>query len=77
MKFATLFTSSSIHTSRISVFKDTTTGPVISKEMKYNLHYGEVRGDVLRPPHGVYVNKIKVKLIQIITRAQLFKASLA
>ena len=23
-------------------------GPMIPKEMKYNLHYGEVRGDVLQ-----------------------------
>ena len=27
-------------------------GLVVRKEMKYNLHYGEVRRDVLRPPHG-------------------------
>ena len=27
-------------------------GPMIRKEMKYNLHYGDVRGDVLPPPHG-------------------------
>ena len=27
-------------------------GPTIPKEMKYNLHYGDVRGDVLPPPHG-------------------------
>ena len=27
-------------------------GPMIQKEMKYNLHYGNVRGDVLPPPHG-------------------------
>ena len=25
---------------------------MITKEMKYNLHYDEVRGDVLPPPHG-------------------------
>ena len=25
---------------------------MIRKEMKYNLHYGDVRGDFLRPPHG-------------------------
>ena len=34
------------------IFKDTTMGPIITKEMKYNLHYGEVRGIVLRPPDG-------------------------
>ena len=27
-------------------------GLMIPKEMKYNLHYGDVRGDVLPPPHG-------------------------
>ena len=27
-------------------------GPIIPKEMKFNLHYGKVRGDVLPPPHG-------------------------
>ena len=26
-------------------------GPMIQKEMKYNLYYGEVQGDVLPPPH--------------------------
>ena len=28
------------------LFKYTTMGPMIPKEMKYNLHYGDVRGDV-------------------------------
>ena len=27
-------------------------GSMISKEIKYNLHYDDVRGDNLRPPHG-------------------------
>ena len=27
-------------------------GPMIPKEMKYNLHYGNIRGDFLPPPHG-------------------------
>ena len=27
---------------------------MIPKEMKYNLHNCEVRGDVLRPQHGTY-----------------------
>ena len=27
-------------------------GPIIPKEMKYNLHYGKVREDILPPPHG-------------------------
>ena len=25
------------------------------KEIKYNLHYDDVRGDFLRPPHGTTV----------------------
>ena len=25
---------------------------MVQNEMKYNLYYGEVRGDVLQPPHG-------------------------
>ena len=25
---------------------------MIQKEIKYNLHYHDVRGDFLRPPHG-------------------------
>ena len=27
-------------------------GSIIPNEIKYNPHYGEVRGDVLQPPHG-------------------------
>ena len=34
-----------------SIFKYTTMGPMITEEMKYNLHYADVRGDVLSPPH--------------------------
>ena len=30
-------------------------GQMIPKEMKYNLLYGEVRGDVLRPPRGTII----------------------
>ena len=33
-------------------FKYITMGPMILKEMKHNLHYGKVRGDVLLPSHG-------------------------
>ena len=29
-----------------SIFKYTTMGPMIPKEMKYNLHYGDARGEV-------------------------------
>ena len=35
-----------------SIFKYTTIGPVIPKEMEYNLYYDEVRGDVVLQPHG-------------------------
>ena len=37
---------------------------MIQKEMKYNLHYGDVREDVLPPPHGTNTScscKINVK----------------
>ena len=27
-------------------------GSMIPKEIKYNLHYDDVRGNFLRPPHG-------------------------
>ena len=37
---------------RYSILKITRMGPVIPKEIKYNLHYDNVRGDFLRPPHG-------------------------
>ena len=33
---------------RYFIFTVTSMGSVIPKEMKYNLHYDEVRGDVLR-----------------------------
>ena len=47
-----------------SSFKDTTMGPVTPKEMKYNLHYGEVRRDVLSPPHGT-ITKVKIKIEKV------------
>ena len=37
---------------------------MIPKEIKYNLHFDDVRGDILRPPHGTKsatVSEIKVK----------------
>ena len=37
-------------------------GPMIPKEMKYNLHYSEVRGDVLPPPHGTNTSRIALKI---------------
>ena len=33
------------------IFKITRMGSMTPKEVKYNLHYGDVRGDFLRPPH--------------------------
>ena len=45
-----------------SIFKDMTMGSLIQKEMKKkNLHYSEVRGDVLLPPHGTSTSCSKVK----------------
>ena len=41
----TAYTLQRIHEQN-SIFKDTTMSPMIPKEMKYNPHYGEVRGDV-------------------------------
>ena len=38
---------------------------MIPKEMKYNLHYGEVWGNILRPPHSAQH--------QLITKTRLFK----
>ena len=35
-----------------SILKYTTMSQMIPKEMKYNMHYGDVRGDVLPTPHG-------------------------
>ena len=35
---------------------------MIPKEMKYNLHYGKVHGDVLPPPHGTNTICSVVKL---------------
>ena len=43
-----------------SIFKYTTMGPMIPKEMKYNLHYGDVRGDVLPPPHSCRHNLLNI-----------------
>ena len=35
---------------------------MIAKEMKYKLHYDDVRGDVLPPPHG---NNTSCSLVKI------------
>ena len=47
-----------------SILKYTAEGsmiPMIPKEMKYNLDYGEVRGDVLSPAHGTNTSWSAVK----------------
>ena len=49
MNFTTVYTAYAllhIHEQNI-IFKYTTMGPFILKEMKYNLYYGGVRGNVL------------------------------
>ena len=48
-EFATLLTPSSVYMKRTPC---TTMGPMIPKEMKYDLHYSDVRGDVLPQPYG-------------------------
>ena len=60
MKFATLLTPSSVYEQN-SNFKYTTMSQFIPKEMKYNLHYGDVRGDVLLTPHGTNTSCSVVK----------------
>ena len=45
-----------------SIFKYTTIGPMIPKEMKYNLHCCDVRGYVLSPPHCTNTSCSVVKL---------------
>ena len=35
---------------------------MIPKEMKYYLHYDDVRGDVLPPPHGTNTSYSVVKI---------------
>ena len=39
---------------------------MIPKEMKYNLHYGDVREDVLPPPHGTNTSCSLEKLTMMI-----------
>ena len=48
-----------------SIFEDTRMGLVIPKEIKYNLHYGDVRGDVLQPPHGTNIRNLPISIPQI------------
>ena len=44
-----------------SIFKFTTTAPMIPKEMEYSPYYGDVRGDVLPLPHGTNTSSIVIK----------------
>ena len=44
-----------------TTFKYPTIDPTIPKEMKYNLHYGDVREDVLRSPRGTNTSCSVVK----------------
>ena len=64
MKFATLLMPSRVYMST-TPFQSYHNVPNDPKEIEYNLHYGEVRGDVLRPPHATNAScnseKIKVK----------------
>ena len=46
-----------------SIFKYTTMCPMIPKEMIYNLHCGDVRGDVLPPPYGTNTSCSVVKQV--------------
>ena len=61
MKFATLPYALLRIQKQNSIFKYTRMGPLIQKEMKYNLHYGDVRGDILPPPHGINMTSSVVK----------------
>ena len=61
MKFATLLTPSGVYMSKTPFFKDTAIGPMIPKDMKYNLHCGEVRGNILPPSHGTNTSCSEVK----------------
>ena len=43
---------------------------MIPKEMKYNLHYGDVREDVLPPPHGTNTSCSLEKLTMMIKESK-------
>ena len=61
--FNTAYALQRIHEQN-SIFKDTAGVQWnIPKEMKYNLHYGEVLEDILRPPHGINTSRSVVKPI--------------
>ena len=62
MKFATLLTPSKVYRSRTPFSKiPPLMGPMIPKEMEYNLHYGKIRGDVLPTPKGTNISCSVVK----------------
>ena len=35
---------------------------MIPKQIEYNLHYDDVRGDLLRPPHGTTPATVEIKV---------------
>ena len=42
--------------------------PIIQKDQKiYNLHYNDVRGDVLRSPHGATLAAVKINLLNLLS----------
>ena len=40
--------------------------PMIQNDQKYNLHYNNIRGDVLRLPHGTTVAAVKINEFWIV-----------
>ena len=48
---------------RYSIFKMTRMGSVIPKEIKYNMHYDDVRGDFFTPPHGTTPATVQVHIL--------------
>ena len=61
MKFATLLTLSSVHMSRTPFPNIQHWAQLGLKEIKFNLHYGEVPGDVLPASHGTYTSCSVIK----------------
>ena len=61
MKFAILFTPSSVNMSTTPFSKIQQWAQSFQSKWKYNIQYGEVRGDVLRPPHGTNTRCSEIK----------------
>ena len=49
------------HCSLRGCIRPPSAGSMVPKEIKYNLHYDDVRGDFLQPLHQLQLSKIKVK----------------